>query len=343
MADVDFEGPAGITDFIKSRIDESFSFYQSQIGEGDALTAIEEFLKTKQISTNRDYLQIIPGTMMGIYAAMKYISRQEGKIITLGPIYEPIHRHATDNNNPIEWINIFGKVDIDELTESIDKTTKMIAICNPTNPIGYTHSKADIKAIRDLVVDNDIICFSDELYEPLVFSEPHTSVLEFPELKERSICLYGFSKAYGLAGYRSGFIHAGSNLIDDIRGICQSLLVSPSPIASLVCEYALTDSRSKEWVQSFRDQMKHNTSTAAGIFRENGYPCRKPTSCFFVYPDLKTDDVEFVPRLLNNQGVQIVEGSKFGPAGKNHVRINCGTSEERMTEGIERILVELKR
>ena len=89
--------------------------------------------------------------------------------------------------------------------------------------------------------------------------------------------------------------------------------------------------------------MKHNTSIAANIFRKNGYPCRTPTSCFFVYPDLGTDDIEFVPRLLKNQGVQVVEGSHFGPAGRNHIRINCGTSEERLVEGINRILSELQR
>ncbi|MHA2031242.1 MAG: pyridoxal phosphate-dependent aminotransferase [Candidatus Kariarchaeaceae archaeon] len=343
VADVDFEGPAGINEFLKSRLDGSFSFYQAQVGMDSAFDSIENYFETKQIQVDRANIQIIPGTMMGIYAAMKYASRREGKIVVLGPIYEPIHKHATDNNNPIEWINIDGKLDIDLLNENINSETKMIAICNPTNPIGYNFSKPEIKAIRDIVIDNDIVCFSDELYEPLVFNEPLTSVLAIEELRERSICLYGFSKAYGLAGYRSGFMYAGTELIDEIRGITNSLLISPNPIASLVCEYALSDERSRKWVRDFRDLMSSNTKLASRMFRDKGYECITPSSCFFVFPNLRVNDVEFVPRLLENQGVQVAEGQKFGSAGKGHVRINCGTSEERLVEGITRIFQELEK
>ncbi len=344
VADVDFEGPQGINQYIKSKLDDSFSFYQSQIGIEYAFNAIENYFLDKSIKVVKSNLQIIPGTMLGIYAAMKWASRRDGNVLCVGPIYEPIHRHATDNGNYIEWVNIDdNKLNIDSLNNAVNKNTKMIAICNPTNPIGYTYSKSDLKGIRDIIVDNNLVCFSDELYEPLMFSKSQTSVLSVDGLKERSICLYGFSKAYGLAGYRSGFIHAGDDLIEEIRGITNSILVSPSPLASIVCDFALSNESSKAWVAEFKELMKNNTRVASEYFTDAGFNCHTPDSCFFVFPNIGTDDTMFVPKLLENKGVQVVEGSHFGPSGSNHIRVNCATSQKRLIEGIDLILAELRK
>ncbi|OLS28915.1 MAG: Aspartate aminotransferase [Candidatus Heimdallarchaeota archaeon LC_2] len=344
VADVDFEGPEGINEYIKSRLDDSFSFYQGQKGMDYAFNSIENYFDSKSIKVDKNNLQVIPGTMLGIYAAMKWASRREGKVICVGPIYEPIHRHATDNGNPIDWVNLENnKFDIDTLNNSVDNQTKMIAICNPTNPIGYIYSSSDLKGLRDIIIDNNLVCFSDELYEPLVFNQPQTSVLSIEGLKERSICLYGFSKAYGLAGYRSGFIHAGDDLIEEIRGITNSILVSPSPLSSIVCDFALSNEFSKRWVGEFRELMKSNTEIASKYFREAGHDCQTPDSCFFVFPDIGVDDAVFVPKLLENKGIQVVEGSHFGPTGVNHIRVNCATSKERLIEGIDLIITELRK
>ncbi len=344
VADVDFQGPDGVIDFIKDNLDESFSFYQDQSGLDLAINSIVSYFDKRGKTTTQKNLQVIPGTILGIYAAMKYASRRDGDILCVGPIYEPIHRHATDNNNRIKWVKIENNhLDPGLLTESVDKTTKMIAICNPTNPIGFVFSSDELKVIRDLCVDYDIICFSDELYEPLNFLQTHTPIISLSGMDERTIALYGFSKAYGLAGYRSGFMYLGDKVSDEIKIIVNAQLVAPSPIASLVCSYALLDKRAQEWVIEFRNLMQKNTLDAANRFSNEGYDCKVPSGCFFVYPDIKVDDEEFSTNLLKNQGVQVVPGSYFGPGGEEHIRVNCATSEERLSEGIDRILNELHK
>ncbi|MCH8906411.1 MAG: aminotransferase class I/II-fold pyridoxal phosphate-dependent enzyme, partial [Candidatus Heimdallarchaeota archaeon] len=100
---------------------------------------------------------------------------------------------------------------------------------------------------------------------------------------------------------------------------------------------------SQTWKENFRKQMKINTELAWQQFTEQGFDCYKPNGTFFVFPNLKVDDVKFTENLLQHHGVQVVEGSKFGPMGKKHVRINCATSEARLTDALNRIQNELER
>ena len=144
IADVDFEGPNGIIDFIKSNLSNDFSFYQNQSGLEPALTAASQFLNNqKRVESSLENIQIIEGTMMGIFTAMKWISEYEGELAILNPVYEPIHRHATDNKNKINWVQFTEEgLDLDQLADSVNKNTKMIVMCNPVNPTGHVFDKS---------------------------------------------------------------------------------------------------------------------------------------------------------------------------------------------------------
>lgn len=344
VADVDFKGPEGIIEYIRSSIHEGHNFYQHQGGQPDTINILKDYFKVRGIEAKSSNLQIIPGTMLGIYAAMKWASRREGKIIMLGPLYEPIHRHATDNNNIIDWVDIHPDgIDIDMLRQKVTPDTKMIAINNPCNPIGYIYKREELELIRDLAVELDIVVFSDELYEPLVFYDnKHITTASIEGLADRTIALYGFSKAYGLAGFRSGFMYLGDKISQEVKYIIESQLVSPSPIASIVTNFALTSESSKKWVADFRDHCERVTKKAVEFLNSNSIECELPNGCFFIYPNIGVEDVKFCEALLKSEGVQIIPGSLFGPTGKNHLRINCATSEERLMDGLSKMLKELK-
>lgn len=346
VADIDFEGPQGIVDHLRSNIKDSYSFYQYKRGLPDTLDDVQTYLASINVVANHDNIQITPGTMMGIYAAMKLASRQEGKVIYAGPLYEPIHRHGKDTGNEFEFVDIHPiGLDVEQLKESVDSSTKMIAINNPSNPIGYVFGAEELELIRDLALDYDFTCFSDELYLPMIFSrsgKKHIALASIEGMGERTISLFGFSKAYGLAGYRAGFLYAGELITEEIQHIVQSQMVSPSPISSLVTSWALKSASSKLWVEQFTKTMAKTTQFAAKMFLDAGFQCEIPDSCFFIYPNIGIDDVEFSERVLKNQGVQVIPGRVFGPTGANHLRINCGTSEERLADGIKRIITELK-
>ncbi len=341
VADIDFSGPEGVVDFIKSNLDESFAYYQDHSGLNGAITKITDYLKNIGIKADKQNIQVTPGTMMGIYAAMKYASRRDGKIVYIGPLYEPIHRHGKDNNNEIDWVGIDYKnstINEEDIKNTVNNNTKMIAINNPSNPIGYSYTKNTLELIRDLAIDYDLTVFSDELYAPLVFEKNFVAAPSINGIEDRIIALYGFSKAYGLAGYRSGFMYLGDNLAEEVKYIIESQMVSPSPISSLIAEYALGDKRAQKWVSDFRKYMRTTTIFASKYLRDNGIPCHTPDSTFFVFPDLGIDDVKFAEDLLIKKAVQVVPGSYFGPMAAGHVRINCATSVDRLKEGLDRLI-----
>ncbi|MHA2362937.1 MAG: pyridoxal phosphate-dependent aminotransferase [Candidatus Hodarchaeales archaeon] len=348
IADIDFKGPKGLNQFLKKNLSENFSFYGPYEGLPSAIDTAEAFLKQIGFTEIQSKsIQVLPGTMIGIYTIMEWAYRKAktGNLVMINPTYPPIHRHASQTGNKINWVDLDGewRLDKNALMENINSTTKLLVLNNPDNPVGTVFNKEELKLIRDLSVDYDFTCFVDELYEPLVFNHSHIPLATLEGMKNRCITLYGFSKAYGLSGYRSGFIQIGSPDLKDIKYIIEQLLVSPSPFASLVMKYALTHPESIKWKLAFRDQMAVNTKLAAKKFQENNIDCKEPEGCFFVFPNIDVeDDVDFSNTLLSKYGVQVVPGSEFGPRGKGHIRINCATSPEWMLEGINRIIKALK-
>lgn len=339
IADIDFPGPQGISEWISSRFKDDWAFYQKKEGMDFAVKAALEY--THKLGLRQVHIQIIPGTMSGIYATMKYISRQEGEIAIINPIYPPIHFHAASENNKISWVSLDEQfsLNIDQLQESVSHSTKLLALVQPNNPTGTVFTDSELKAIRDLAVDYNFICFSDELYSPLVFSKDRKSIGALDGMDTRTISLFGFSKAYGLAGLRAGFMALQLPNSEEIKEIVEHILVSPSPITSLVTEFALKDSRVEKWVREFKTVLRNNTELASNIFDNAGYSCPKPEGGLFVFPDIgEKDDEKFTERLLMEKGVEVVPGSKFGPDGRGRIRINCATSEERLRDGIHRIL-----
>ncbi len=339
IADIDFEGPLGIADFIRAKLKDEFAYYQPREGMRHTLGIVKEFIDKKGL--HDAIVQIIPGTMIGIYAVMKYASQLSGKVAIINPIYPPIHFHASSENNEIQWIPLDDSYqwDHERIMEAIDKDTKMIAFANPNNPTGTVPSMSDLKLVRDLCIDYNIICFSDELYEPLAFRKEHVSIGSLEGMHDRTVSLYGFSKAYGLAGYRSGFMSIQLTNPKPMQEIVEHLLVSPSPVTSFVAEFALTNPLVQEWVASFKQVINQTTVLASKVFEDAGYSCPLPDGSFFVFPDLELkNDLKCCEDLLVSKGVEVVHGSRFGPDGAGKIRVNCATSTERLSEGIDRII-----
>lgn len=341
IADIDFKGPQGLVTFLKTRLQDDFSYYGQFEGMKSVVAVGKLFLKSKNIANVRDeYIQIIPGTMMGIFATMEWISRKPGNITIINPIYPPIHTHAKNCGNNINWVDLKAEnnwqLDHEVLKEKIDVETKLLVFNNPNNPTGTVFKPSDLRLIADLSNDYGFPCFVDELYDPLVFTNDYTSFASL-ETKNGSITLRGFSKSYGLAGWRSGFMYITHPDFEEIKYIIEQLIVSPSPVTSLTMEYALTSPVVKAWQDKFKEQIMINVKRAVALFNQEDIECVLPQGCFFVFPKLGVNDEDFSEFLLK-RGVEVVPGSKFGPAGKGYVRVNCATSLERIEKGIEKII-----
>jgi aminotransferase len=284
--------------------------------------------------------------MIGIYAVMEWASRKSGNVAIINPIYPPIHKHAKETGNKIKWINLDIKdswhLDPEKLKENINSDTKLLVLNNPNNPTGTVLNYKDIELISDLAEDFNFTCFVDELYYPLVFqNNNHVSLASLAGLYGRTISLHGFSKTYGLAGWRSGFLFIDHPDLNEIKYIIEQLLVSPSPIASSVMEFALIKQSVKKWQIAFNKQIEDNTNLAVRLLNDSGFDCVKPEGTFFVFPNINRNDVAFRNTLLEQYGVEVVPGSEFGPAGSGYIRINCATTPERLEIGLKRIIEAL--
>ncbi len=347
IADIDFKGPDTVLDFLKAHLKEVYEFYQPREGLPLAINAGLKFLQELGVkSVESEHLQVIPGTMMGIYAAMEWASRQGGEIILIDPIYPPILEHAK-NHGKVKFVHLDEtkdwRFDEEAFKHAVTTETTMVALVNPNNPTGTHFQEQELRVIGDLAEEYEFTVFTDELYEPLVFEHEHTPMGAIPQVHGRLISLYGFSKAYGLAGFRSGFLYLNHEQHDEIKHIISEVLVSPSPITSLIMKYALTDPVAQQWKQTFAEKMKETTSYATKYLNDHGIPTIQPRGTFFVFPDIKVNDKDFVNYLMKEHATQIVPGFVFGPAGKHHVRINCATSNERLQKGLERIISGLKQ
>jgi aspartate/methionine/tyrosine aminotransferase len=345
IADIDFKGPNGLVSFLLKNLKDDYSSYGPFEGMKSVIEIGKHFLESNSVlNVHPEQIQIIPGTMIGIYAIMEWISRKPGKVTIINPIYPPIYRHASQTGNKIDWvdlnINNNWRLDHESLKGKVGRHTKLIVFNNPNNPTGTVYKKDDLQLIADLAQEFKIPCFVDELYYPLIFNE---NFIHFGSLglEEGFISLHGFSKSYGFAGWRSGFMHISHPEFKEIKYIIEQLIVSPSPVTSLTMAYALTSSIVKSWQKSFQARIFENVKRAVDLFTQGGIECVVPEGGFFVFPKINVDDGKFKEYLLKKFGIEVVAGSEFGPAGKRFIRVNCATSQERVELGINKIIEAL--
>ncbi len=341
IADIDFQGPKGLADFLRSNLTDDFTYYQPKQGSPKARELVKQFMEDLGHSNvNLTDIQILPGTMLGIYSVMEWASRREGEVLILDPIYPPYHYHATFRGNKIYWspFKENGSIDEEQLKNNCNKNTKLFAINNPNNPTGHILTESEIRLIRDLATEFDFYIVVDELYQQLVVSQGFQSLGSVDGLEDKVFTINGFSKANGLAGFRSGFIVTPSKESVEIQEIVSQTIVTPSPTSSLVAEFALTDQHLKAWTKDFANTTLKTSRFVAEKFNKEGYNCPNPSVGFFAFPDLGIlEDEMFAGKLLETKGVEVVPGSQFGMHGSGKIRINCATSIQRLDDGTNRI------
>jgi len=238
------------------------------------------------------------------------------------------------------------KIELDALESKITKKTKMIWLCNPSNPTGHVLSKQDLEIIAEVAEKHNLIVFADEIYEKIVYDNTrHISIGAMPNMEDRTITVNGFSKAYAMTGWRIGYIAAGKNLSGTLRKLHYYATLCPNAISQKAAVAALTGPQDcvQEMVKEFDKRRKHVLSELNKISKLS---YTKPKGAFYVFPNFsgyeKSDDV-LAARLLKEAGVVTAPGSGFGRAGEGHLRISYSVSYEQVKEGMERIKKFLER
>ena len=237
-------------------------------------------------------------------------------------------------------------IDIEALESRLTEKTRMIWMCNPSNPTGHLFSKQDLEIVADIAKRHDLIVFSDEIYEKIVYDgAQHQSIGSLPGMDDRTITVNGFSKAYAMTGWRIGYVAAEKKISATLRKLHYYAALCPNAISQKAAFAALKGPQGcvREMVSEY-DRRRRLVLNELGKIKCLSYTV--PKGAFYVFPDFSNFDISdetFAVYLLKNAGVATAPGSGFGNAGKGHLRISYSVSYDQVKEGLRRIVETLER
>ncbi|ABK60642.1 MULTISPECIES: aminotransferase class I/II-fold pyridoxal phosphate-dependent enzyme [Clostridium] len=226
-----------------------------------------------------------------------------------------------------------------ELLESaITPKTKVVIVPFPNNPTGSIMTKEELKAIVDVLKDKDIIILSDEIYSELTYDTKHVSIASFPEVREKTILINGFSKAYAMTGWRMGYVCANKVLINAMKKIHQYAIMCAPTTAQYAAIEALKNS--DEDIEIMNKEYNRRRRVMVDGFKKMGLDCFEPKGAFYLFPSIKSTGLtsdEFCEQLLMKEKVLTVPGNAFGECGEGFIRACYACSMEDIMEALKRI------
>jgi Aspartate/tyrosine/aromatic aminotransferase len=225
-----------------------------------------------------------------------------------------------------------------QLEDAITDKTKVVIIPFPNNPTGAIMSRDDLYELVQVLKDKDIVVLSDEIYCELTYEGKHTSIASFPEMKDRTVVINGFSKSFAMTGWRLGYACGHKDLINEMKKIHQyGIMCAPTTAQDAAVE-ALRNS--DDDVAMMAKEYNRRRRVVIDGFRKAGFSCFEPKGAFYVFPCIKKTGLsseDFCEKLLIEQKVLVVPGTAFGECGEGYVRACYASSMENIIEAMKRI------
>ena len=230
------------------------------------------------------------------------------------------------------------RVTVDQLAAALTPRTKALLIGYPNNPTGAIMPRNELAAIAQFAEKHDLIVISDEIYANLTYDGEHTCFASLPGMRDRTILLNGFSKAYAMTGWRIGYALGNADFIGAMTKIHQFTMLCAPITAQIAAVEALQQGRPS------RDRMvaeydKRRRLMVEG-FRNMGLDCFEPKGAFYVFPSIQNTgltSLEFAEKLLQAEKVALVPGNAFGACGEGYVRCSYAASSKNLSEALDRI------
>ncbi len=349
----DFDTPEHIKAALYEAVKEGFVYYTPSKGIIELRRAISEKLKKDNKLEYEPEKEVIvtPGAKQALYEAILAITNPGDEILIPSPFwvsYEPMVQLAEGKPVFVPAYEGDGfKLTPEAVGKEITNRTKGIIINSPNNPTGAVFKKKELREIAELCAAYDMTVISDEIYEKIIYDEKHVSVASLPGMRERTITVNGFSKAYSMTGWRLGYAAAPRELIAGMERVqehsisCATSFVQKAGIAALKGSQACV----REIVGEFRERR----DTLVKLLNEiEGVSCAMPKGAFYVFANFSAyeeDSFKLTEYLLEEGGVAVIPGAAFGEHGEGYLRLSYATSMENITSGVGRIekaLRELK-
>lgn len=344
VGEPDFDTPWHIRDEGIYTLEKGKTFYTSNSGLKELREEICNYLKRKyhvEYIPNGEVLVTVGGSE-AIDLSLRAMLNPGDEVLIPQPSYvsyEPCTILA--GGKPV-IINLKAENEFrltkEELLEAITPKTKVLILPFPNNPTGAIMEKKDLEAIAEVIKEKDLYVISDEIYSELTYGRKHVTIASLPGMKERTILINGFSKAFAMTGWRLGYACGPAEIMQQMIKIHQFAIMC-APTNS---QYAGIDAlkNSDEDVDMMRDTYDGRRRYLMHTFKELGLDCFEPFGAFYVFPCIKEFGMtseEFATKLLEEEKVAVVPGTAFGECGEGFLRISYAYSLEDLKKAMEHI------
>ncbi|MCR4661758.1 MAG: aminotransferase class I/II-fold pyridoxal phosphate-dependent enzyme [Clostridia bacterium] len=348
VGEPDFDTPwIGRNEAIKS-LHNGLTSYTSNCGMIELRELISQYynIRYNLLYDEKEEIIVTVGASEGIDLAIRSLITPGEEVLIPDPSYvsyAPCVKFAGGTPVSIHCTNEDGFIITnDELKKVITDKTKAIILPYPNNPTGGIMTESQLEDIRQTIIDNDLIVISDEIYSELTYGSKHVSIASLDGMKERTIVINGFSKAYSMTGFRLGYCLGPKEIIYSMYKIHQYTIMC-APTTSQYAAIAILKDEFKNNFSSLKEMKDEYFLRKKNVYNSlinMGFDVFEPNGAFYVFPSVKKfglNGEKFAEKLLYEQKVAVVPGSAFGKSGENHIRISYAYNMDNLTKALDRI------
>ena len=341
----DFDTPENIKTAAKKAIDSGFTKYTATPGIVELRRAIcEKLEKENGLKYSPDEIVVSCGAKHTLFNVLFALLEEGEEVIVPSPYWvsypemirlaggKPVFLKTSEENG--------FKITTEQLRKAITPKTKAFILNSPCNPTGAVYKREELKEITEVLLENQIYCISDEVYEKFIYEGEHVSIATFPGMRELTVVVNAVSKTYSMTGWRIGYMAGPKELASAVSKIQDHTTSNPSSISQYAALEALTGPQDS--VKRMITAFKERRDFVVRRLNDMGIPCSSPPGAFYVFPRISMffgekvrDSVNFCEELLEKEGVAAVPGAAFG--SDEHIRISYATSMEALREGMDRL------
>ena len=325
-------------------MDDGFTHYGPSPGFPELRDRIaQEIRDTRGVHVVGDNVVVTPGGKPIMFFLIMALVDQGDEVLYPNPgfpIYESMINFMGGVPVPMQlYESREFNIDIDEIEGKITSRTKLMIVNSPNNPCGSVISRDDLERLAQLAIDNDIAVLSDEIYSGFLYEGEHHSISSFPNMRERTIILDGFSKSYAMTGWRIGYGVMPLELVEPISRLVTNSVSCTAGFTQMAALEALNGARDDVYsmVAEFK---KRRAIIVDGLNSIKGIRCPLPRGAFYAFPNVEETGMssrEFADDLLTEAGVACLPGESFGEFGEGYVRFSFANSAENIEKALDRI------
>ncbi len=344
VGEPDFDTPWHVREEGIYSLEKGRTFYTSNAGLKDLKNEISAYVKRKLgvVYDPDSEVFVTVGGSEGIDMALRAMLDPGDEVLIPQPCYVSYDPCTVLAGGVPVFINLKAENDFRltaaELEEAITEKTKLLILPFPNNPTGAVLERKDLEEIAKVVEKHDIFVLTDEIYCELYYKDDYASIIQMPGMKERTVYINGFSKAYAMTGWRMGYVCAPAVILKQMLKIHQFAIMCAPTTSQYAAIEALKNG--DEDVRMMRDAYNQRRRYLMHAFKQMGLPCFEPFGAFYVFPCIKEFGMtseEFATRLLEEEKVAVVPGTAFGDCGEGYLRISYAYSIDNLKVAIGRI------